>query len=327
MLNERKLTPSEQSKREDIIQKLKKNKRELVKRYGKDAEKVMYGRATNLAKKQTESMDQDKLREMIKDALQNPKKADLNKDGKLSDYEKKRGAAIEKNMKKQDLKEFGSSDISAMLNSMHRALGNPKEFPGLSKIMDAAEDATDFYMDDFEEYSTDRDKLVMSNARAYARREFPEFMAAAAKFIEPVDEAIYINNPSTKKMRDAEMKADKFAGSDPKAGSTIKGRGFDWDKNTTSNDDVYSKAFDSMDTDPIQAIEKMSNRLGMRVNVNMGQGYNKLEFLQKQDVDEKTFEMFIKLIEKLGYDVDLGQSVREYDFEPGERHYYPRIRF
>jgi len=98
MLNERKLTPSEQSKREDIIQKLKKNKRELVKRYGKDAEKVMYGRATNLAKKQTESMDQDKLREMIKDALQNPKKADLNKDGKLSDYEKKRGAAIEKAM-------------------------------------------------------------------------------------------------------------------------------------------------------------------------------------------------------------------------------------
>ena len=128
-------------------------------------------------------------------------------------------------------------------------------------------------------------------------------------------------------MSDDKMKADKFAGSDPKAGSTIKGRGFDWDKNTTSNDDVYSKAFDSMDTDPIQAIEKMSNRLGMRVNVNMGQGYNKLEFLQKQDVDEKTFEMFIKLIEKLGYDVDLGQSVREYDFEPGERHYYPRIRF
>ena len=136
-----------------------------------------------------------------------------------------------------------------------------------------------------------------------------------------------INDPVLMKARAAKMKADKFAGSDPKAGSTIKGRGFDWDKNTTSNDDVYSKAFDSMDTDPIQAIEKMSNRLGMRVNVNMGQGYNKLEFLQKQDVDEKTFEMFIKLIEKLGYDVDLGQSVREYDFEPGERHYYPRIRF
>ena len=98
-------------------------------------------------------------------------------------------------------------------------------------------------------------------------------------------------------------------------------------ENTTSNDDAYSKAFDSMDKDPAQAIEKMADRLGMRVNVDMGQGYNKLEFLQKEDVDEKTFEMFIKLIEKLGYDVDYGQSVRAYDFDPGERHYYPRIRF
>ena len=35
-------------------------------------------------------------------ALKNPKKADLNKDGKLSDYEEKRGAAIEKNIKELD---------------------------------------------------------------------------------------------------------------------------------------------------------------------------------------------------------------------------------
>ena len=33
--------------------------------------------------------------------LKNPKKADLNKDGQLSGYEKKRGAAIEKSMAKQ----------------------------------------------------------------------------------------------------------------------------------------------------------------------------------------------------------------------------------
>jgi hypothetical protein len=45
---------------------------------------VMYGRATNIAKKQAESMDNEKLREMVKTALKNPKKAaDLNKDGKL----------------------------------------------------------------------------------------------------------------------------------------------------------------------------------------------------------------------------------------------------
>ena len=48
---------------------MKKNKRALVKKYGKDAEAVMYGRATNIAKNKTENMDQNKVREMIKDAL------------------------------------------------------------------------------------------------------------------------------------------------------------------------------------------------------------------------------------------------------------------
>ena len=108
-MNERKLTKSELAKREDIIMKMKDNKRALVQKYGKDAEAVMYGRATNLAKKKSEGMDQDKIKELVKDALQNPKKADLNKDGKLSDYEEKRGAAIEKSMANEDL-DLGHED-------------------------------------------------------------------------------------------------------------------------------------------------------------------------------------------------------------------------
>ena len=98
MVNERKLSKAELSKREDIIMNMKDNKRDLVKKYGKDAEAVMYGRATNMAKKQTKEMRDPKITELIKDALKNPKKADLNKDGKLSDYEEKRGSAIEKNI-------------------------------------------------------------------------------------------------------------------------------------------------------------------------------------------------------------------------------------
>jgi hypothetical protein len=76
-----------------------------------------------------------------------------------------------------------------------------------------------------------------------------------------------------------------------------------------------------------QAIQKMADALGVNVNINLGQAYNKIEFIQKRDVEEKTFEQMIQFLEKLGYNVDLGKSVRDYDSDPGERHYYPQIRF
>jgi hypothetical protein len=63
----------------------------------------MYGIATKQAKNKQEAMNLGNLKGMIEAALKNPDKADLNKDGKLSDYEKKRGAAIEKAM---DIKEM-----------------------------------------------------------------------------------------------------------------------------------------------------------------------------------------------------------------------------
>ena len=50
MLNERKLTERELDKREQAVKGLMSNKRSLVKKYGKDAEKVMYGIATKQAK-------------------------------------------------------------------------------------------------------------------------------------------------------------------------------------------------------------------------------------------------------------------------------------
>jgi len=71
MLNERKLTERELDKRAEAIQGLLSNKRTLVKKYGKEAEKVMYGIATKQAKKKIENMNLDNLKELIKKSIQN----------------------------------------------------------------------------------------------------------------------------------------------------------------------------------------------------------------------------------------------------------------
>ena len=102
-------TPEESKKVYDnflAIVSDQKRRDKLVKKHGSNAEAVAYGTAVNQVKRQSseepkeeDKMDKtEKLKEMVKDALMNPKKADLNKDGELSPYEKKRGAAIEKNI-------------------------------------------------------------------------------------------------------------------------------------------------------------------------------------------------------------------------------------
>lgn len=60
-------------KREKIIKGLKDKKSSLVKRYGKDAENVMYGRSTNIAKKQVKEGELNRIKEVIKNTLTKPK--------------------------------------------------------------------------------------------------------------------------------------------------------------------------------------------------------------------------------------------------------------
>ena len=76
MLFERKLTERELDSREAVIQGLLGNKRNLVKKYGKDAEKVMYGIATKKAKSKVEDMNKEKIRELIYKALTNEASVD-----------------------------------------------------------------------------------------------------------------------------------------------------------------------------------------------------------------------------------------------------------
>ena len=74
--------------------------------------------------------DKNRLEEFVKEALKNPKKADLNKDGKLSGYEKARATAIEKSIDKADkvdedlLKKGGK--ISKALDALEKAAEDAK---------------------------------------------------------------------------------------------------------------------------------------------------------------------------------------------------------
>lgn len=82
----------------------------LKTKYDTEGERIAYSTAVNQVKqkaanKTKKSMEDVKLKEMVKAALSNPKAADLNKDGELSSYEKNRGTAIEKSMAKKGVKE------------------------------------------------------------------------------------------------------------------------------------------------------------------------------------------------------------------------------
>jgi len=90
---------------------------------------------------------------------------------------------------------WGRSDQFALVSSMHRELGKPSKFPSLSDLIDAADNATDFYMDDFESYEDDKEGLVMMNARSYARQFFPEMFDAMKKFAEPLEEGMHTKDP------------------------------------------------------------------------------------------------------------------------------------
>jgi len=51
---ERKLTKSEKKEKEKVVKGMKKSKKDFKKRYGDDAESVMYATATKMAKKKKE---------------------------------------------------------------------------------------------------------------------------------------------------------------------------------------------------------------------------------------------------------------------------------
>jgi hypothetical protein len=79
--------------------------------------------------------------------LKNPKKADLNKDGKLSSYEKTRGSAIEKNMKEDISDDISKAEDAVAAATQAKADAKSKVADAMKKKADAEKGALE-EMDD-----------------------------------------------------------------------------------------------------------------------------------------------------------------------------------
>ena len=127
----------------------------------------------------------------------------------------------------EELNEWGSSDQNIMNNSIHRDLGEPEEMPSpfSRELESAAEDAVDFYWDDWEEYETDRDGLIDDAKRRYLRSYFPEQFNALVRMFEPVKEVdpydVDIDLDGELGEGQSTNALDKMAGLDPYAGNSM----------------------------------------------------------------------------------------------------------
>jgi hypothetical protein len=124
MLNERKLTENELEQRDISLKGLIKSKRSLVKKYGKDAEKVMYGIATKQAKQKQETMNLENLKGMIEAALtKNQKQLDVDGDGKIeaSDFAALRTGKIVKEEEQPDVIDTVTLDVPLFIRTLEYA--------------------------------------------------------------------------------------------------------------------------------------------------------------------------------------------------------------
>ena len=87
------------------------------------------------------------------------------------------------------INEWGSSDQSIFDEYIHKNAGKPKKMPSPfdKKLRAAAEDAVDFYWDDWEEYEDDRAALIDDAVRGYLRRYFRKDFEVLQRMFQPME--------------------------------------------------------------------------------------------------------------------------------------------
>jgi len=85
MPTERQLTKAEFDKKNEIVKGMMGNRRKLIKKYGKDAEKIIHGRAIKIAKKITETNMENKIKEAVRKALMNEVGSEIDEKKKFPD--------------------------------------------------------------------------------------------------------------------------------------------------------------------------------------------------------------------------------------------------
>ena len=210
MLNERKLSETELDTRVGSVKGLLKNKRALVKKYGKDAEKVMYGIATKQAKKKVENMNLDKVRELVKDALTVKEAspfvlaADAARDAGKKEFEfPKDSGKMHPVTIKKDIDEIDNSEYAMKL----RALKSKPSQPEPSRGGIDYEEAMDLRLM-LSQLEDSRDRLF----RDMEQEAEPEGGPIADRYgdeLNKIEDRIY---KIRRQLRDYDMNEDKFAG-------------------------------------------------------------------------------------------------------------------
>ena len=194
MLNERKLTENELEQRQVALKGLLKNKSALVKKYGKDAEKVMYGIATKQAKSKVEGMNKLKIKELIQQMLEDKKEKPLSKPiakdlGKM----KTNFNDLKKRLKLEDTVDTGfsgradyGSEVSANtaedsmeVGELEEAL-NPEVTKAVSRFIKAMA----------KRYSYSEKDAVFAIQAALKQRNFDGLDERVAKIDEILDEGV-----------------------------------------------------------------------------------------------------------------------------------------